>query len=998
MSRSRLLLWVVCLIFCLAAWAPRQSARIIRVGLFENSPKIYSDAVGNAAGFWPDLLEGIAATENWNIIWVRCSWNACLGLLEQGQIDLLPDMAWSQERSTRFLYSNEVVLNSWSRVYVPQGSKIESVLDLQGKKVAGMDGSINFIGPESIQDMALRFGIQSTFIEKSSYDDVFTALENHEVDAGVVNKDYGNFNEKKFSVDRTAIIFQPGDLRFAFNRESGLSPLLIKSIDQQLKSYKANPNSVYYRAMETYLGEKTAQTSLQNIPLWVTSLLVAGVVLILFLLAVNLTSRRQVTRQTAQLRASELRQQALLNNIPDMIFRFSKDGVFLDYHAAADEMAILRPDLFLNKNITDVLSEELASATLKYIRQAIDTQAVQIYEFQSYFTDNLHDFEARYTASGQDEVIAIVRDITARKKAERELRDSEQRYQTLANVSPVGIFHTDKNGSTTYINPTWSRISGWSAEESMGFEWLKAVHPEDRKIISENWQKSINLNSVSLADYRFIRPDGSTVWVIGQAVPELNSNNEIVGYVGTITDITDRKQTEEALQRSIKAERAAHAVSETLQAANLALTRPLEPDVILELLLAHLNRLIPFDTACALLLNEDGRLVARAFNNKPAQSMQCSRSNHPVIYSVIDRADTLYIANTRVYPNWTAPDFMGESLSWLGVPLISAGQVLGLFSLGKNKADAFTRQHCDLAEALAAQAAITIQNAHLVESLQNHAAELEQHVAERTAELAGRVSEVEDLNSAMLSLMTDLQTAVKKAESADRLKSAFLATMSHELRTPLNSIIGFTGILLQKMVGPLSPEQEKQLKMVQSSARHLLELINDVLDISKIEADQMSINCETFDLGLSIQKSVDKILPMAQKKGLTLTSSLEPSVIEITSDLRRVEQILLNLLNNAVKFTDQGSVSLTGRLQDDEFIRIQIKDSGIGIKNENLQNLFTPFRQIDTGITRQYEGTGLGLSICKKLVELLGGQIWVESEWGKGSTFSFTLPYRRNRV
>jgi signal transduction histidine kinase len=241
----------------------------------------------------------------------------------------------------------------------------------------------------------------------------------------------------------------------------------------------------------------------------------------------------------------------------------------------------------------------------------------------------------------------------------------------------------------------------------------------------------------------------------------------------------------------------------------------------------------------------------------------------------------------------------------------------------------------------------------------------------------------------------DLKLAVEKAQSADRLKSAFLATMSHELRTPLNSIIGFTGILLQKLVGPLSDEQEKQLRMVQGSARHLLELINDVLDISKIEADQMTVSIEKFDMTAAIQKSMEKISPLAEKKGLTITTVLPSQAINITSDRRRVEQILLNLLNNAVKFTDHGEVHLESRIEGDWLVT-SISDTGIGIRSEDLQTLFTPFTQIDTGISRQHEGTGLGLSICKRLVELLGGSIWAESECGKGSTFAFTLPLNQN--
>jgi len=238
---------------------------------------------------------------------------------------------------------------------------------------------------------------------------------------------------------------------------------------------------------------------------------------------------------------------------------------------------------------------------------------------------------------------------------------------------------------------------------------------------------------------------------------------------------------------------------------------------------------------------------------------------------------------------------------------------------------------------------------------------------------------------------TELAVAKEHAELADRLKSAFLATMSHELRTPLNSIIGFTGIILQGLAGPLNAEQSKQLEMVRNSARHLLALINDVLDISKIEAGQIEIAPAPFDLREAIAKAVQIVSPLAEKRQLQLVVQLAPGVAQITSDRRRVEQILLNLLSNAIKFTEHGSVTLTAE-NVASAIRIAVTDTGIGIKAEDLNKLFQPFRQLDTGLTRQHEGTGLGLAICKRLVERLGGTISVTSQWGAGSTFQFTLP------
>ncbi|MFZ2640217.1 MAG: MASE1 domain-containing protein [Verrucomicrobiia bacterium] len=245
---------------------------------------------------------------------------------------------------------------------------------------------------------------------------------------------------------------------------------------------------------------------------------------------------------------------------------------------------------------------------------------------------------------------------------------------------------------------------------------------------------------------------------------------------------------------------------------------------------------------------------------------------------------------------------------------------------------------------------------------------------------------------------TELAEACDRAEAADRIKSAFLATMSHELRTPLNSIIGFTGLLLQGLTGPLNAEQTKQLGMVRNSGQHLLALINDILDISKIEAGQITIAIAPFDLRESVQKVLETVTPLADKKQLPLIARVSPQVGRITSDRKRVEQILLNLLSNAIKFTERGEVTLTAEMMPGtshvphSAVCVSVTDTGLGIKREDLDKLFQPFRQLDTGLTRQHEGTGLGLAICKRLVERLGGTITVESEWGKGSTFRFTLP------
>lgn len=232
------------------------------------------------------------------------------------------------------------------------------------------------------------------------------------------------------------------------------------------------------------------------------------------------------------------------------------------------------------------------------------------------------------------------------------------------------------------------------------------------------------------------------------------------------------------------------------------------------------------------------------------------------------------------------------------------------------------------------------------------------------------------------------QKAKEEAEKANQMKSIFLASMSHELRTPLNSIIGFTGIVLQGFAGELNNEQKKQLEMSYGSAKHLLSLINDLLDISKIETGELKPDIEEFNIvevGIEIR---DSLKVMAEEKELELIFNIPD--INITSDKRRVEQILLNLVNNALKFTEKGKVEVKV-VKKDGNIEVIVRDTGIGIKKKDLHKLFKPFVQLEYTITEE-TGTGLGLYLTKNLVQLLKGRIQLESEYRKGSTFTFVLP------
>ncbi len=241
--------------------------------------------------------------------------------------------------------------------------------------------------------------------------------------------------------------------------------------------------------------------------------------------------------------------------------------------------------------------------------------------------------------------------------------------------------------------------------------------------------------------------------------------------------------------------------------------------------------------------------------------------------------------------------------------------------------------------------------------------------------------------------VTERKTFEQTLQQASRLKSEFLATMSHELRTPLNAIIGFSEFLVDEKPGALNAKQKEYLNDILSSGRHLLQLINDVLDLSKVEAGRMELFPETFGLARAVEEVCSILSPLAKEKNITLRSAIAPAVATVTLDQQRFKQVLYNLLSNGVKFTEEGgSVDVVAAPCGEDRFELQVRDTGIGIAREDLEKLFVEFQQLDSSLARRHQGTGLGLALTKKLVELQQGTIAVASEPGRGSTFTVVLP------
>jgi PAS domain S-box-containing protein len=272
-----------------------------------------------------------------------------------------------------------------------------------------------------------------------------------------------------------------------------------------------------------------------------------------------------------------------------------------------------------------------------------------------------------------------------------------------------------------------------------------------------------------------------------------------------------------------------------------------------------------------------------------------------------------------------------------------------------------------------------VENARLYDELKTFSNELEERIRAATADLAEQ--------------NTRLQWQSRELEKANRLKSEFLASMSHELRTPINALIGYASLMLDRIYGDLTPRQEEGLNRIQGAAQHLLALINDILDLAKIEAGRMPLHLDDVKLADIMTEISQQIEPLVKKKKLTFSVEMPPGDLVLHTDRTKVKQILLNLLSNAVKFTHHGGITVSIS-RDEADLRFDVTDTGIGIRADDLGSIWEDFRQVDQSRTREFGGTGLGLSITRKLVDALGGHVFAQSVFGKGSTFTVVLPIR----
>lgn len=556
----------------------------------------------------------------------------------------------------------------------------------------------------------------------------------------------------------------------------------------------------------------------------------------------------------------------------------------------------------------------------------------------------------------------VLHDVTERKQLESELRESEKKYRSLVNNSLIGIFRANQDGQFTTVNPRLVNILGYNTpEELYALPSIAALsHSKKQYNTIVELLKSTNL----VSDYETVlqRRDGEEIVVLVNVQKVTSETTNETTYEGLIEDITEKRALETSLTQ-------ANRELEIKNQINKVILAETQLEAVLKHLIQNTFELMTLDAAAIYLPDKkNGKLHYKVGKGFPDSWIQDN--------SAIPLSDeTHFIQNAFTSENIRThkqnDDNIKSSGFWLTLPISLHDEILGVMVCRRQEPAELADQEMRTLEALRNQIAIGI----------NH------------------VIQIENINASKLAL----EESYAELERLNKFKDQFLANMSHELRTPLNSIIGFSEVLIDGLAGDINAEQQEFIGNILGSGQHLLSLINDILDMSKIRSGQMDLHHEAVDCRELITEVNQTVAGIVRGKNQQYKYEIRQGISTVWIDKKKIKQVLLNLLGNASKFTpENGEISLEvfPELSNEgaKVVRFEVTDSGIGIEQKNQELIFDEFRQVDGSHSREYEGTGLGLPIAKKLIELHGGTMGVKSEVNAGSTFFFELPWKNGEL
>jgi PAS domain S-box-containing protein len=543
-----------------------------------------------------------------------------------------------------------------------------------------------------------------------------------------------------------------------------------------------------------------------------------------------------------------------------------------------------------------------------------------------------------------------------------QLQASEDQYRSLVTSMRDGIFQADSDMVIGFLNPTAMDILGYARDEEAVGENLEHMFLEEQELARVQSQ----IRSTGFVERTRIwltRQDGRAICVELSCNQIKNDDGDVIGIEGIFRDVT----------KNVRLEREARERAERLSAINQianVINSSLEAGRLFESLVVEVKKLVDFDYAALALLDEDGKSFAiRTLwpeqEDAPRLEQSVDDPNAAATW-VLRQRECLIVDDLQFPESPFANQFPATARSCMCVPLYASGRIIGTFDLAAYKPHAFSRHDMEVLEQMAPHVAVAIGNADLLNNLQ------------QSLEAVTRARE-------------DLHAANEELKSLDEMKTNLLSNVSHELRTPLVSVMGYTDMIFNEKVGPINDVQRDYLSISLRNVEKLVTLIENLLDFSRLHRGAETLVFGTFDLVDCAKQSMQIVQPVADSRDIRLIINA-PEAISVEGDKGKLGQVFNNLLSNAVKFNEPGGSVTVTITPSDSVVDVRVTDTGIGIPQDSLDNVFTRFYQVDSSSTRKYGGTGIGLSIAQDIVRLHGSRISASSEVGKGTEFRFSLP------
>jgi len=660
-------------------------------------------------------------------------------------------------------------------------------------------------------------------------------------------------------------------------------------------------------------------------------------------------------------------------------------------------------DKAIGTNFFAILPEhtmEIGERIQTFLDQAKDTLEITHFEklpidtlkgTSGYFSGDLVpilDDNGKYNG-----LIGTVNDVTAHITDQASIKKSEERFREAFEEALIGMALVLPDGHWLKVNKALCDMLGYTESEMLAMDFQAITHPDDLDTDLEYFNQMLEgTKQTCKKEKRYLAKDGRIIWAALSISIARDADGELLHFIEQIENITDRKRFREELLLNESRMKALLELNTMTQVTYTEITRYVMEKGI---------ELTKSKYGFVGLMNEDESVLTIHAWSRDVM-VDCDVSDKSIEYPIdkagiwgeVVRQHKSIIVNDYSSPNPAKkgiPEAHVQLTRFIAIPVFDNDRVVAIAAMA-NKDVNYDNSDIYQISLLISGMWQHIKNMNTVDELNQLNDELEGRVIERTDLL-------NESKQALLNLVDDFNTTTNNLKFAnerllelDRLKSMFIASTSHELRTPLNSIIGFSSILLEGWAGEINPEQKEQLQLIHTAGKQLLALINDIIDISKIEAGKLETDIQEFGLKEVIDEAVSLVKNNIDEKGLDL--KLEVADITITSDRRRLLQCLINLLSNAVKFTDKGMITLHAKTIN-SMVNISVTDTGTGIAADNIPKLFGPFERLDSSLSAKTQGTGLGLYLTKKLTEdVLGGTVGLTSEYGTGSTFTIKMPVK----